>query len=59
MGINFLQKTLNEQLEMHIKEKLPGLRTSLQKRIKELKTTLTDMGFFEDTEKSKVKLLYT
>ena len=44
MGTKYLQKILHEQLSKHIKEKLPGIQRSLQKKIKELNRTLQDYG---------------
>ncbi len=58
MGTRFLQETLNDQLGKHIKEKLPGLRSGLQNKIRELNDRLKDLGYFDQTEKSKIKLLY-
>ncbi len=58
MGTRFLQQTLNEQLGKHIQEKLPGLRTGLQSKIQEINDKLKTMGYYDESEKNKIKLLY-
>ena len=58
MGSTYLAKVLNEQLGKHIKEKLPGIRTTIQKRITLLNATLEDMGYSSADDQDKSKLLY-
>ena len=61
MGSQYLQKVLNEQLGKHIKDKLPGIRRCLQKKVQELKRTLQDLGHSdEDNEhQTQSSLVYT
>ena len=60
MGTDNLQKILHEQLGKHIKEKLPGIRRSLQKKIQELNRTLQDSGSLaEDENQSKSSKIYS
>ena len=58
MGTQFLQQTLNEQLGRHIKDKLPGIKTFLRKKIETIDTTLREMGYYDESEKNVLKLLY-
>ena len=60
MGSSYLGKILNEQLEKHIKAKLPGIRRSLQKKIQELDRTLQDSGSLaEDENQTKSSKIYS
>jgi hypothetical protein len=58
MGTRFLQETLNEQLGKHIKEKLPGIKSFLQKKVYDINGKLKEMGYFDEAEKNVLKLLY-
>ena len=58
MGTRFLQQTLNEQLGKHIKEKLPGIKTFLRKKISNIDQSLKEMGYFDESEKNILKLFY-
>ena len=58
MGNKYLQQTLNEQLGKHIKDKLPGIKTSIQKKTHQLKATLEDLGFSENNDVDRAKLLF-
>ena len=58
MGTRFLQENLNEQLGKHIKEKLPGIKTSLQKNIHEIDAKLKDLGYFDEADRNLLKMLY-
>ncbi len=57
MGTRHLQETLNDHLGKHIKDKLPGLRSNLSSKARELEGTLKDLGYFGQ-EVSKNKLLH-
>merc|ERR1712018_781063 len=59
MGTKYLQQTLNEQLGKHIKEKIPGIHTSLRQKIQDLNQELKDLGYFDQAERNKIKLLYS
>ena len=59
MGSQYLQKVLNEQLGKHIKEKLPGIRRSLQKKVQELKRTLQDLRHSDEDGGRQSSLVYT
>jgi hypothetical protein len=58
MGTRFLQETLNDQLGRHIKEKLPGIKSCLQKNIFDIDGKLKEMGYFDEAERNVLKLLY-
>jgi len=58
MGTRFLQETLNDQLKRHIKDKLPGIKTFLRKKIETIDTNLREMGYYDESEKNVLKLLY-
>ena len=50
MGTPFLQKTLNKELALHIKTKLPSIRNKLRQQMKEIKKDLGDMTQEYDSE---------
>lgn len=59
MGTKFLQQHLNESLKNHIKEKLPGIRSDLKTKQKEINTQLKQLGHLDTQDKDKVKILYS
>ena len=58
MGTRYLQATLNSLLAKHIKEKMPGIRSTLELSVRQLTDELKEMGYPEETQLSKIKLLY-
>ena len=58
MGAKYLQQILNEHLGKHIKEKLPGIRTRIQQKTHDLRHTLQDLGYSEESTLDKSKLMY-
>ena len=58
MGSQFLQQSLHEQLERHIKDRLPAVRTDLETKLKDLNQTLTNLGYEEYPDKSRRALYF-
>ena len=49
LGTKYLQEVLHKELGKHIKAKLPGIRTQLVKKGKEVEATLKELGHEEST----------
>ena len=58
MGSQFLQHTLHDQLERHIRDKLPEVCTDVEKKLKEVNKTLSDLGYEEHPDKSRRALYF-
>lgn len=57
MGSRYLQQKLHQVLDRHIRNKLPGIRTALMRKISQLEDQVEDSGYSENVDKSKQ--LYT
>jgi hypothetical protein len=53
MGAPFLQKTLNQQLTNHIKDTLPTLRDSLQKKLYSMEKEVQEYKQFQFNDPSR------
>jgi dynamin GTPase len=60
MGTAFLQKTLNQQLKNHIRDKLPGLRSKLQSQLLSMERVVAEYKDFSgDDPRAKSNLLFS
>ena len=60
MGTAFLQKTLNQQLKNHIRDKLPGLRSKLQSQLLSMEKIVNEYKEFNsDDPRTKSNLLFS
>lgn len=53
LGTPFLQKTLNQQLTNHIKDTLPTLRDSLQKKLYSMEKDVAEFKNFQVNDPSR------
>ena len=58
MGSSYLQQYLSKELMHHIKNKLPALLSSLEKKLQEITEQLEALGYGNLGDKNKVALLY-
>jgi len=58
MGTKYLQQVLNRELSSHIKSKIPEIRSDLQKKSKEVEEALKTLGYSDNVEEDKGKMIY-
>ena len=56
MGTRYLQETLSQMLQAHIKEKMPEIRAGLQAKRGELLDAIEDLGGIEENPPSKMTI---
>ena len=54
MGSKVLQEILNDILGKHIRDKLPGIKSSLKQSITKMKVELKSLGFYEKCDEHSV-----
>ena len=58
MGTKYLQQVLNRELSIHIKSKIPDIRSDLQMKSKEVEEALKNLGYTEKEEEDNGKMIY-
>eukprot|EP00092_Neocalanus_flemingeri_P034950 GFUD01038029.1.p1 GENE.GFUD01038029.1~~GFUD01038029.1.p1 ORF type:complete len:778 (-),score=179.11 GFUD01038029.1:280-2613(-) len=58
MGTKYLQQVLNHELSIHIKSKIPEIRSDLLKKSKEVEDALKSLGYTENKEEDMGKMIY-
>ena len=58
MGTKFLQQVLNKELNNHIQNKLPEIRTEIIRKSREVEEDLKDLGYNEEEVGDSSRLIY-
>ena len=58
MGTQYLHQVLNHELNSHIKNKIPDIRSDLQMKSKEVEEALRTLGYTEKEDKDNRKMMY-
>ena len=59
MGTKFLQQVLNKELNNHIQNKLPEIRTEIISKSRQVELELVELGYNEDGVEDSSRLIYS